>query len=464
MEMMSSSLIGRESKTELPLNRPEGGGNSSRPRYFIWTIGCQMNKAESQQIAGYLDCAGYQAGTSFVDADLVVLNTCVVRESAENKVLGTLGLLKGIKDQNPGLQILVTGCFVDSRPQELQRRFPHVDLLFGPGDYPELIAWGQKQGIPIKRRLLRYPRNDAGVTPSPCALVPIVQGCDNFCSYCIVPYRRGREVSRPLDDIVCEVKQLVRRGVKEVTLLGQNVDSYGHDLLGHPDLADLLRELSSIDDLARIRFLTNHPKDISLKLIETMSSTQQGLSAGKVCEHLELPVQSGDNDILNAMRRGYTVEGYQDLVHTVRSKICQISLSTDIIVGFPDETEEQFEHSLSLVQEMRFDVVHVAAYSSRPGTIASREYQDNVPTEVKKQRLNKIEELQTVIASEINSQLRGKEVEVLVEGKKGGKWFGRTRSNKLVFFQDADDWLSRLARIEIQKTSPWSLRGEVRNN
>jgi tRNA-2-methylthio-N6-dimethylallyladenosine synthase len=427
-------------------------------RYFIWTIGCQMNKAESQQIAGYLDSAGYRAASSFFNADLVVLNTCVVRQSAEDKVLGTLGLLKGLKSEHPNLQILVTGCLVDSDAQELKRRFPHVDLLFKPGDYSELITWGQEQGISIEQRLFRYPRGDAGIASSPCAFIPIIQGCDNFCSYCIVPYRRGREVSRPVREIVCEVQELVRRGIKEVTLVGQNVDSYGHDLRGHPDLADLLNELSSIDDLARIRFLTNHPKDISLKLIETMASLN------KVCEHLELPVQSGDDDILQAMRRGYTVERYRELVHTIRHKIPQISLSTDIIVGFPGETEEQFEHSLSLVQEMRFDVIHVAAYSPRPGTIAWREYQDDIPAEVKKERLGKIEELQTAIASEINSQLQGKEVDVLVEGKKGRKWFGRTRSNKLVFFEDSGDWLGRLARIQIEKTSPWSLGGQVKNN
>jgi len=424
--------------------------------YFIWTIGCQMNKAESQQIAGYLDSAGYQAATSFSSADLVVLNTCVVRQSAENKVLGTLGLLKGLKDKHPDLQILVTGCFVNSHTQELQQRFPHVDLLFKPGDYPELIAWGERRGMPVEQRLLGYPRNDGRMAFSPCALIPIIQGCDNFCSYCIVPYRRGREASRPLEEIVCEVEELVRRGIKEVTLVGQNVDSYGHDLPGHPDLADLLNELSSMDELARIRFLTNHPKDISLKLIETMASLS------KVCEHLELPVQSGDNDILKAMRRRYTVERYRELVHIIRHKIPQISLSTDIIVGFPGETEEQFEHSLSLVQEMRFDVIHVAAYSPRPGTIAWRECQDDIPAEVKKERLNKIEELQTAIASEINSQLQGKEVEMLVEGKKKGKWFGRTWSNKLVFFEDAGDWLGQLARVQIGKTSPWSLGGEVK--
>jgi tRNA-2-methylthio-N6-dimethylallyladenosine synthase len=330
--------------------------------------------------------------------------------------------------------------------------------LFKPGDYSELVAWGQKQGIPIEQNLPRQAHNDVRTVASPCTLVPIIQGCDNFCSYCIVPYRRGREVSRPTEEIVCEARELAKRGTKEVTLVGQNVDSYGHDLPGRPDLADLLSELSSIDDLARIRFLTNHPKDMSRKLIETMASLD------KVCEHLELPVQSGDNEILQAMRRGYTVERYRELVHTIRGKIPHISLSTDIIVGFPGETEEQFARSLSLVEEMRFDVVHVAAYSPRPGTIACREYQDNIPAEVKKGRLNKIEELQTVMASEINSQLQGKKVEVLVEGKKGGKWFGRSRSNKLVFFEDADDWPGQLVTVRIQKTSPWSLTGQVKKN
>jgi len=426
------------------------------PRYFIWTIGCQMNKAESQQIASYLDSVGYQAANSFFHADLVVLNTCVVRQSAENRVLGTLGLLKGLKNKHPNLQILVTGCLVNSDTQELKRRFPYVDLLFKSGDYPELSAWGQKQGIPVEQRLLRYAGNNSWIASSPYALIPVIQGCDNFCSYCIVPYRRGREVSRRREEILYEVEELVRRGIKEVTLLGQNVDSYGHDLPGHPGLADLLSELSSIDDLARIRFLTNHPKDISLRLIEAIASIN------KVCEHLELPVQAGDDDILRAMRRGYTVEQYRELVHTIRRKVPQISLSTDIIVGFPGETEEQFEYSLSLVKEMGFDVVHVAAYSPRPGTIAWREYQDNIPVEVKKERLHKIEELQAAIAGEINSQLQGREVEVLVEGSKGGKWFGRTRSNKLVFFEDAGDWLGQLARVKIEKTSPWSLGGEVK--
>jgi len=483
--------------------------------YYIWTIGCQMNKAESQWIASYLDSAGYQAATSFQEADLVVLNTCVVRRSAEDKVLGTLGLLKGLKKRRPHLSILVTGCFVDSGIEGLKRRFPHVDFFFKPGAYSELTSWAQQRGISAAEQgLLRgvYPgepklraltvgrnrggdssvaepvlsgeilplhfvqgqndrwseglpqndrrrraRNDTGETPSPCAFVPIIQGCDNFCSYCIVPYRRGRERSRPLDEIVREVEALVRQGVREVTLLGQNVDSYGHDLPEQPDLADLLTELNGIDGLARIRFLTNHPKDMSLKLIKTIASLD------KVCEHLELAVQAGDNDILKLMRRGYTIEQYRELVQAIRGHIPQISLSTDVIVGFPGETEEQFEHSFCLLEETRFDVVHAAAYSPRPGTIAWRKYEDDIPPEVKKRRLNKIEELQASVAGEINSQLLGKTVEILVEGSKKGKWYGRSRSDKLVFFEDAANWLGQLIEIRIEKTSPWSLQGRAKH-
>jgi len=262
-------------------------------------------------------------------------------------------------------------------------------------------------------------------------------------------------VSRPLNEIVCQTEELVKGGAREVTLLGQNVDSYGHDLPERPDLADVLAALSGIDGLARIRFLTNHPKDISRRLVEAVASLD------KICEHLELPVQSGDDDILKAMRRGYAVERYRELVNLVRRTIPEVSLSTDIIVGFPGETEDQFRRTLSLVEEMRFDVVHVAAYSPRPGTIAWREYPDDVPAKVKKERLNRVEELQTAIAGEINSRLQNTEVEVLVEGRKGGKWFGRTRSNKLVFFEDAEDWMAKLAVVQIGKTSPWSLTGDV---
>jgi len=415
-----------------------------------------MNKAESQRIASYLNSAGYHEVKSPREADLIVLNTCVVRQSAEDKVLGMLGQLKGLKREHPDIRILVTGCFVDSHVEDLKKRFPHVDFLFRPGAYPDFLSWAKEQGVPVdqSRQLSADSFQVIPSASSPCAYIPIIQGCNNFCSFCIVPYRRGREISRPVEEIVCEAEEMAKRGIKEITLLGQNVDSYGRDLPGHPDLTDLLYRLNEIEGLSRIRFLTNHPKDMSQKLIEAVASLE------KVCKYLELPVQSGDDDILKAMRRGYTIEQYRELVRVIKERLPQVSLSTDVIVGFPGETEEQFEHTFSLLKEIRFDVVHVAAYSPRSGTIAWRKYEDDVPRETKKERLKKIEQLQASVAGEINSGYIGKKVEVLVEGNKKGKWYGRTESNKLVFFQDDADCSGQLVKVNIEKTSPWALQGK----
>jgi tRNA-2-methylthio-N6-dimethylallyladenosine synthase len=282
-----------------------------------------------------------------------------------------------------------------------------------------------------------------------------MQGCDNFCAYCIVPYRRGRERSRPLSDIVKEVTGLVAQGVKEATLLGQNVDSYGHDLADQPDLADLLTALNPIEGLLRIRFLTNHPKDMKEKLIEAIA----GLD--KVCEQINLPVQAGDDAILKAMRRDYTVEHYSELIARIRDKIPGVALSTDLIVGFPGETGAQFENSYNFLNKLRFDMVHVAVYSPRTGTLAAREMTDDVSAEVKKSRLITVEKLQAQIAGEINAELQNKIMEVLVEGQEKGRWFGRTRQDKLVFFRDEADYQSKMVKVKIIRSSPWSLSGIV---
>jgi len=401
-----------------------------------------MNKAESERLGSYLEQLGYQAADAAEKADLIVLNSCVVRQSAESRVINKLNALKALKKSRPGLTLAVTGCLASSEIDRLKKGFTHVDYFFKPGDCP---PWLEGAGAwPV------VPQH-----PSPSAFVSIIQGCDNFCSYCIVPYRRGRERSRPVEEVVGEVKELAHRGVKEVILLGQNVDSYGHDLPEKPDLADLLNKLNAIDGLARIRFLTNHPKDMSSKLIEAIACLD------KVCEQISLPVQSGDNDILKAMRRGYTVEHYRQLIGEIRSRIPGVALSTDVIVGFPSESAQQFQRTVKLLSELRFDTVHVAAYSPRPGTIASRELEDDIPLIEKKERLNRIEQLQEGIADEINSQLLGKTVEVLVEGRKKGKWQGRTRSGKLVFFSDSSERLGQLVEVNITKTSPWSLGGKI---
>jgi tRNA-2-methylthio-N6-dimethylallyladenosine synthase len=412
-------------------------------QYHIWTIGCQMNKAESERLGNFFEQLGYQPVSAAEEADIIVLNSCVVRQSAEDRVINKLDALKLLKKKNPGLTLALTGCLVDSDTDQLKKNFPHVDYFFKAGEHPywlEKTDWGQV-----------LPRHT-----SPSVYVPIMQGCNNFCSYCIVPYRRGREKSRPVAEISSEASELVKRGAREVILLGQNVDSYGHDLPGKPDLAELLKELNCISRLTRLRFLTNHPKDMTIKLIEAVASLD------KVCEMICLPIQSGNNDILKLMRRGYTVEHYYQLIAEIRRKIPGVALSTDVIVGFPSESEEQFLESYNLLSELKFDTVHVAAYSPRPGTIAAKELEDNIPGSEKKRRLLMVEQLQEGIATEINARLMGRTVEILVEGKKKNKWQGRTRSDKLVFFSDDGEHLGQLVNVRIESTSPWSLQGKIK--
>ncbi len=415
------------------------------PKYHIWTIGCQMNKAETERLGSLLEKQGYQATDTAEEADLIVLNSCVVRESAESRVLNRIHILKPFKKAHPDTVLAVTGCLVNSEVDQLKKSFPHIDYFFKAGDYPPWVERTEPQST--------LPQH-----PSPAVFVPIIQGCDNFCSYCIVPYRRGREISRTIAEITCEIKELVRRGAREVTLLGQNVDSYGHDLPDQPDLADLLTELNAIDGLKRIRFLTNHPKDMSAKLIKAIASLD------KICEQISLPIQSGNDEILMAMRRGYTREQYRQLIRQIRNAIPGVALSTDVIVGFPAESPGQFQETVDLLSEIKFDTVHVAVYSSRSGTLADREFEDNIPLPEKKRRLSEVEKLQERIATEINARLLGRTVEILVEGKTKGKWQGRTRTDKLVFFNDDSDCLGQLVKIRIHKTSPWSLQGKVESS
>lgn len=411
------------------------------PTFYIWTIGCQMNKAESERLSGHLESLGYTPAGKAEEADLILLNSCVVRQSAENRVINKLKSLKAVKKSRPNTMIGLTGCIVGTDKDKLKETFPYVDYLFLAGAFPEWLG--------------EYSPEKSHSGRQTAAYIPIMQGCDNFCAYCIVPYRRGRERSRPVDEIVCEVRSLINRGLKEVTLLGQNVDSYGRNLPGEPDLADLLTQLNSLDGLLRIRFLTNHPKDMKTKLIDSVAALD------KVCEQINLPVQAGDNDILKAMRRGYTVEHYRQLIADIRLKVPGIAVSTDVIVGFPGETARQFQNTCDLLEEIKFDMVHVAAYSPRPGTLAAREMEDNVPPQEKKERLDSIEQMQARIVGDINAGLKGQIVEVLVERKEKDKWCGRTRGDKLVFFTDTSDYQSKLVNLLITHTSPWSLNGSI---
>jgi tRNA-2-methylthio-N6-dimethylallyladenosine synthase len=401
-----------------------------------------MNKAESERLGSLFEETGYHYVPNVTDADLIVINTCVVRQNAEDRAVHKLQNFKPLKKARPDIIIAVTGCWVESNNDQLKKTFPFVDYFFKAGECP---PW-----VDRAKWLQALPKE-----PQPATYVPIIQGCNNFCAYCVVPYRRGREKSRPLPEIVCEVKELVNRGTREVTLLGQNVDSYGHDLPEKPALSDLLTELNDIEGLYRIRFLTNHPKDMSLRLIQTVARLE------KVCKNITLPAQAGSNEILKAMRRGYTIEEYRRLVNEIRSEIPDVGLVSDIIVGFPSETEAQFQQTVNLLTEVKFDTVHLAAYSPRPGTIAAREMVDDVSADDKKRRLTLLESLQENIVTEINAKLKGKTIEILVEGKQKGKWCGRTSTDKLVFFSDNVNYLGKLVNLRIDLTSPWSLQGTI---
>ena len=418
------------------------------PCYYIWTIGCQMNKADSESIAAFLEQCGYSSTSKIDNADIVVLNSCVVRQSAESKVANKIDALRRLDADKV---LAVTGCIVDAKVDGLQNRFPRVDVFFGPQDVGRLSEYLQGRGLVASSSAVRELPVKANIS----SLINIMHGCNNFCSYCIVPYRRGREVSRPLADIVAEAGSVVAGGAKEIVLLGQNVDSYGHGLAGSPTLADLLGELNRIDDLARIRFLTSHPKDMSDQLIETIALLD------KVCENISLPFQAGDDGILEAMRRGYTNAQYRRLVERIRKAVPDVALSTDVIVGFPGESEDQYQRSREMIEDVRFDTVHIACYSPRAGTMASRELEDDVPFSEKVRRRKELEALQERIVSEINSELMGRTVEVLVEGRKKGKWWGRTRSDKLVFFTDSADRLGQIVDIRVDSASAWSLQGRI---
>ncbi|MDP7105255.1 MAG: tRNA (N6-isopentenyl adenosine(37)-C2)-methylthiotransferase MiaB [SAR202 cluster bacterium] len=419
--------------------------------YYIWTVGCQMNKADSDRLESALGQMGLSPMDAPKDADIVVLNSCVVRESAEDRVVGMLTSLKPLKQDDPDKVIALMGCMVGPQTEPLAARYPYIDLFMPPQKFGPLIdLLGERMGIDPEECI-----GPLSASADVATYVPIIHGCDKFCTFCIIPYRRSREVSRLLVEIVEEVQGLARRGVREVTLLGQNVDSYGHDLDGRVDLGDILVAVNDVDELDRVRFLTSHPNDMSDHIIDAIARLD------KVCEHVNLPFQAGDNTVLKNMRRGYTNEQYREIIGKIRDRIPGVSFATDLIVGFCGETEEQFERTAELVCDIRFDKVHSAVYSTRPGTIASRNMQDDVSPEEKQRRFRVIEQIQERVATEINAELAGTRQEVLVEGRRKGRWFGRTRNDKLVFFDDDRDRRGDLVTVSIGQTGPWSLQGTV---
>ena len=424
--------------------------NSSK-NYFDWTIGCQMNIADSQKLENVFDNMGLGKSDSVQDANVVVLNSCVVRKSAESKVESMLGTLKSVKTLFPEKIFVLMGCMVGPKTDDLKQRFHYVDVFAQPQKIEPIVDFiSNKMGIDSEGCL-----ESITVTPDVAAYVPIIHGCDKFCSFCIIPYRRGREVSRTIEDIVNEVELLTFRGVQEVTLLGQNVDSYGHDLQPGNRLEDLLSAVNDVEGIKRIRFLTSHPNDMSEQIIKAVSKLD------KVCENFLLPFQAGDDDVLNSMRRGYTNLEYRNLVDKIRDYVPEATIATDIIVGFCGETEAQFQETLDLIQEIRFDKVHAAAYSPRKGTISDRMMEDSVSKEEKKERLEAIWEMQESVQVEINKKLIGQELEVLVEGKKRNKVFGRTRNDKLVFIDTDYDKTNEFVCVKIDDSTAWSLQGTI---
>ncbi len=428
-------------------------------KYHIWTVGCQMNVADSRKLAAGLDRAGFAPTDLIDDADLVVLNTCSVREHAEDRAIGQLGRLKKQRSKGRDFTIAVMGCMVGPRHDELKRRFPYVDVFARPQQFAPIL-----EAVGVADTGGEFWPSTFAEPDAATAFVPVIHGCDKFCTYCIVPYRRGREKSRTVEDIRNEVEHYCARGVKEVTLLGQTVEAYGHDLSDEnnqqtanskwisPDLGDLMREISDVQGLERIRFLTSYPKDMTARIIDAVAELP------KVCENFNIPVQAGDDALLARMRRGYTLDEYLEKFELVKSKIPHAAMVTDVIVGFCGETGDEFRNTYDLLERLRFDKVHVAAYSPRPGTIAHRSMEDDVPAAVKQERLQAIEQLEARISLEINRALLDSEQEVLVENRREGRWTGRNRLGKLVHFE-GDAQVGDLVHVRIERATAWSLQG-----
>lgn len=435
----------------MPVGHTQPDGNK---QYLIWTIGCQMNEAESSKVEAMLNQVGYRRTDIEDQADVIVLNSCVVRQAAEDKVAGKIGSLVRVKRNRPDVRIALTGCMVTGQEQKLRERFPHVDLFFGPSDFDRLVEIVPElaEADADLAELPHYYQSTATAS-GVAAFVPIIYGCNFLCSYCIVPYRRGKEVSRPFDEIIGEVRRLAAGGVREITLLGQTVNAYGHDLPDGRDLADLLTAVDAIPGIERLRFLTSHPKFFSDKLIDTIAALPS------ICEHVNLPVQAGDNEVLRRMRRTYTAEHYRDRISRIREKIPGVTVSTDIIVGFPGETDEQFDNTVTLLRDLEFDKIHVAMYSPRPGTLSAR-WDDDIPHSVKHARHQVVERIQEEISARKYRALVGETREILVDGFAKGRWRGRTRGNQLVFFDATGDWLGQTVDVEITDSMTWYLLGQ----
>lgn len=432
--------------------------------YHITTFGCQMNEHDSETIAGMLSERGFQESLTRDDADVVIFNTCSVRENADKRFFGTLGQLKKIKKNNPEFTVCVCGCMMQQQHviDSIKSKYPWVDVIFGTHNihqFPELLesvmaekekivnVWEDGgeivEGLPAKR-LYKHK-----------AFVNIMYGCNNFCTYCIVPYTRGRERSRKPEEILREVRELVADGVCEVTLLGQNVNSYHGD--ENTDFADLIYMLNEVEGLERIRFMTSHPKDLSDKLIQAYVDCE------KLCNYIHLPVQCGSSRVLERMNRRYTREDYLELIRKLRTAVPDITISTDIIVGFPGETEEDFQETLNLVEAVEYDSAFTFLYSIRKGTPAEN-YPDQIPEDVKHERFNRLVDLVNTISAKKNAAYEGRFEKVLVEGSSKNNdatYTGRTDGFKLINFEGTEEMVGKIVDVQVTEGKTFSLEGKV---
>lgn len=442
-----------------------GQQNSTSRHFTTFTYGCQMNEHDTERLAGQLKSIGYEYSDEIEHSDLILINTCCVRESAEKKIYGKIGELKRVKAANPNLIIGIAGCMAQKDKEKIFKKAPHVDFVLGTHNIheladivkeindsrePVLAVWDQAERLAPDVPTVRKGNI--------AAWVPIMYGCNNFCTYCIVPYVRGRERSRPLQDIVQEITQLGLEGFKEITLLGQNVNSYGKDSGGQYDFADLLRAVDGIKSIERVRYMTSHPRDMNEKVITTIRDSK------KVCEHFHLPIQSGSDEILKRMNRGYSTQYYLELVSKIRESIPNASITTDLIVGFPGETEELFEETLSFIKHTKYDAAYTFLYSKRSGTPAAT-MSEQIDLPVKKSRLQKIMQEQNEISLAINKKLEGEQVEVLVEGSSKtdpNTMMGRTRTNKIVLWDKIGTEVpGQLVTVRVLKAQTWLLKGQI---
>lgn len=435
--------------------------------YFTLTYGCQMNESDTERINGQLRELGYTEAAAMDEADVIILNTCSIRQNAEEKVYGKIGEIKRVKEKNPDLLVGIMGCMAQENKGKLISRMPIIDFVLGPyhiHDLKEVILDELAERAHVVRtqmnpeRVKDYSELRAARKSHVFAWVPIMQGCNKFCTYCIVPYVRGRQTSRTVEDICREAEELAREGYKEITLLGQNVNSYGLDFKNGTDFGTLIRALDGVEGLQRIRYMTSHPRDMTFDMVDAMADSP------RVARQMHLPVQHGDNEMLRRMNRGYTIEHFLELLAYVRKRMPDIAVTTDLITGFPGETEEMHRETLRLLRLARFDSAYTFMYSPRTGTPAAR-MENQVPEAVKKRRLQELMDVENEISLEKNRAMEGKVYDIIVEGatrQDESRWYGRTSGNKMIIFPKTEGVsVGDTVKAEVEAAQTWVLKGKL---